>query len=252
MADSADTYALIIGNGADNNMRANALTVDWYGNINCSGIKTDSKINLVSSQNLNYTGGYIQAVNGDANGSVVLIRPGASLIAGGGEYASNRWAVGDILATNEKTFIGADSVVYIESNGGTIANRKTWEFDTSGNITAPNGTVYETKYKTETVTATALYGFGYTSATNGTMYLDVMLPKKINTGSTVSVSAITAGIRGVNGLFCANSTNVLSNISSSTVANSGCLRLTLTGMATNFAANTPVHIYVNSITFTVS
>lgn len=33
VADSADTYALIIGNGADNNTRANALTVDWFGNV---------------------------------------------------------------------------------------------------------------------------------------------------------------------------------------------------------------------------
>lgn len=139
VVDSSDTYALIIGNGTADNARSNALTVDWYGNINCSGIKTDSKINFVSSQNPSYTGGYIQAVKGDANGSVLLIRPGASLIAGGGEYASNRWAVGDITATNEKTYIGADSIVYIESNGNTIGNRKTWEFDTSGNITTPTG-----------------------------------------------------------------------------------------------------------------
>ena len=249
--DSADTYALIIGNGTADNARSNALTVDWNGGVSCSEIKTNNYLRFTSANNPNYQYGYIVAVDGDANGSVLLIRPGASLIAGGGEYASNRWGVGDISVTNEQTFLGADSAVYIESNGGTIANRKTWTFY-NGDITAPNGTVYETKYKTETVTAAALYGFGYTSATNGTMYLDVMLPKKINTGSTVSVSAITAGIRGVNGLVCANSTNVLSNVSSSTVANSGCLRLTLTGMTTNFAANTPVHIYVNSITFTVS
>lgn len=251
VADSADTYALIIGNGSSNSSRSNALTVDWNGGVSCSEIKTNNYLRFTSANNPNYQYGYIVAVDGDANGSVLLIRPGASLIAGGGEYASNRWGVGDISVTNEQTFLGADSAVYIESNGGTIANRKTWTFY-NGDITAPNGTVYETKYKTETVTATALYGFGYTSATNGTMYLDVMLPKKINTGSTVSVSAITAGIRGVNGLVCANSTNVLSNVSSSTAANSGCLRLTLTGMTTNFAANTPVHIYVNSITFTVS
>ena len=37
VADSADTYALIIGNGADNT-RANALTVDWYGNVECGTV----------------------------------------------------------------------------------------------------------------------------------------------------------------------------------------------------------------------
>ena len=137
VADSADTYALIIGNGADNNMRANALTVDWFGGVKCSEIRTDNYIRFTSSHNPSYNYSYIVAADGDANGSVMLIRPGASLILGGGEYASNRWNVGDISVTNEKTYIGADSIVYIESNGGTIGNRKTWEFDTSGNITTP-------------------------------------------------------------------------------------------------------------------
>lgn len=101
-------------------------------------IKTPSKVKLVSSNNESYNGSYIQAVDGDSNGSVVLVRPGASLIAGGGEYASNRWGVGDISVTNEQAYLGADSAVYIESNGATIANRKTWTFF-NGNITTPTG-----------------------------------------------------------------------------------------------------------------
>lgn len=250
VADSADTYAFIIGNGADNNMRANALTVDWYGNINCSGIKTDSKISLVSSQNPNYTGSYIQAVNGDANGSVVLIRPGASLIAGGGEYASNRWAVGDISVTNEQTFIGADSIVYIESNGGTIANRKTWTFY-NGDITAPNGAVYEVPYKDETVTLTGanLIGNGYSGAS--AIYIELPLPKKIAEGSSVNLTTFTAGLRGVNGTIAANGTNLLAN---TTAARSGAggLRLTITGQTTNFTANTPVSAVVANITVVIS
>lgn len=35
--DSSNSYALIIGNGSDNNNRSNALTVDWNGNVSSSG-----------------------------------------------------------------------------------------------------------------------------------------------------------------------------------------------------------------------
>lgn len=33
--DNNDTYALILGNGSDDNNRSNALTIDWNGNITC-------------------------------------------------------------------------------------------------------------------------------------------------------------------------------------------------------------------------
>lgn len=35
--DANDTYAVIIGNGTDNNNRSNALTVDWSGNVSAAG-----------------------------------------------------------------------------------------------------------------------------------------------------------------------------------------------------------------------
>ena len=34
VADNADTYAVIVGNGTADNARSNALTVDWSGNVN--------------------------------------------------------------------------------------------------------------------------------------------------------------------------------------------------------------------------
>lgn len=82
---------------------------------------------------------FMQHIYGNTNGGALLVRPGGPLVIGGGEYASNRWAEGDIAATNESARLGADSAVYIESNGNTIANRKTWTFDTSGNLTTPTG-----------------------------------------------------------------------------------------------------------------
>ena len=102
------------------------------------------------------------------------------------------------------------------------------------------------------VTETACYGYGYTSATSGTMYLDIELSRRIRAGKTVTISAITAAIRGTTGIMKSNASNILSNVDTIAVASSGKLRLTLTGITTAFTANTPVHIYVNSITFSVS
>ena len=135
VADSADTYALIIGNGADNNTRANALTVDWNGGVNMGDdlIFGDPSASVPS---------IIKHVYGNTNGGAIIIRPGSPLIMGGGEYATNRYDLGDIPLTgtgSEDAYLGADRAVHIESNANTIANRKTWDFDASGNITTPAG-----------------------------------------------------------------------------------------------------------------
>ena len=42
IADAADTYAFIIGNGTDNSNRANAFTVDWSGNVAAAGTTTST------------------------------------------------------------------------------------------------------------------------------------------------------------------------------------------------------------------
>ena len=102
-------------------------------------VTTQNKMIFNSADNASYKNAYIEAITGDSNGSIMLIRPGGTLIAGGGEYASNRWNVGDITTSNEKAYFGSDSLLYIETNGNTIANRKTWEFGINGNLTTPNG-----------------------------------------------------------------------------------------------------------------
>lgn len=50
IADSNDDYALIIGNGASENARANALTVDWGGNVIADGSITDGAGNVLSAK----------------------------------------------------------------------------------------------------------------------------------------------------------------------------------------------------------
>lgn len=102
-------------------------------------VTTQNKMIFNSADNTSYKNAYIQAITGDANGSVLLVKPGGTLIAGGGEYALNRWGVGDITTSNEKAYFGSDSLLYIETNGNTIANRKTWEFGINGNLTTPIG-----------------------------------------------------------------------------------------------------------------
>lgn len=194
---------------------------------------------------------WIQHIYGNANGSALLVRPGGPLVIGGGEYASNRYAQGDISASsNETAYLGSDSNVYVESNGNTIGNRKTWAFNTSGQLVAPNGSIYDDQYKNETVSLTALLGPGYTGSSD--CYFEVQLPKKIASGSTVSVTAFKGTVRGVNGYIASFNTDLLSKIASSSRTEAGNLWLQLSGLTTNFTSQTPVHLYVNSITFTVS
>ena len=52
--ESAKKYAFIIGNGSSANARSNALTIDWYGNINANNILASASIDsngLISFKN---------------------------------------------------------------------------------------------------------------------------------------------------------------------------------------------------------
>ena len=197
-----------------------------------------------------YTGAYIKTYSVDANGSDMIVRSGGRFIAGGGEYASNRYNAGSFEGA-EATWIGSDSAVYIESNGNTIANRKKWTFSATGDLIAPNGAVYEAAYKGETVALTSanLIGNGYAGAS--AIYIELPLPKKIAEGSSVNLTTFTAGLRGIKGTIAANGTNLLAN---TTAARSGAggLRLTISGQTTNFTANTPVSAVVSNITVVIS
>lgn len=60
IADSADTYAVIVGNGTADNARSNALTVDWSGNVEASGDVTDGNGNVLSAMlNASLLGDYV-------------------------------------------------------------------------------------------------------------------------------------------------------------------------------------------------
>lgn len=50
VADNADAYAVIIGNGTADNARSNALTVDWTGNVEAAGDIEDGSGNVLADK----------------------------------------------------------------------------------------------------------------------------------------------------------------------------------------------------------
>lgn len=148
--DVGGNARLIVGNGFNDvggtgEMRNNALVLFRDGKVECGDVTVSNENSanayeqiLFKNAGAPYTGSYIRSYDVNATGSDIIVRPGGRLILGGGEYASNRYAAGSFEGT-ESAWLGADGAVFIESNGDTIANRKKWTFDTSGNITTPSG-----------------------------------------------------------------------------------------------------------------
>ena len=77
--------------------------------------------------------------DGDSSGTVVGLGAGGLTIVGGGEYATNRYRVADLADGAEQLYLGSDNSVYIETNGNTIANRKTFTFTAGGHFLMPAG-----------------------------------------------------------------------------------------------------------------
>ena len=81
--------------------------------------------------------------DGDSYGTVVGLGAGGLTIVGGGEYTESRYNVGDLNDTAEYLYLGSDNDVYIETNGNTIANRKTFRFASGGFFLMPAGGTIE-------------------------------------------------------------------------------------------------------------
>ena len=67
------------------------------------------------------------------NGCSIVLKPGGNMFLGSGEAPSNHYALYKSSA-NENTYITADSYLYAQAGGGTIANRKGFRIDASGNV----------------------------------------------------------------------------------------------------------------------
>ena len=195
-----------------------------------------------------------------ASGAISHAEGNFTIASGFASHASGSYTE---AASDYQTAIGkhnivdsSDTYAFIIGNGSYNDRSNALAVKWNGEIIAVNGAVYEYPYKNETVTETALVGYGYAAA-NATpnvynYYFNVPLPKKIADGSTVTVTAIKGSIRSVGGLVVANNTDILTNVAEATRANNGFLRLNIQNLSANWSANTPASIYINSITFTVS
>lgn len=81
--------------------------------------------------------------DGNSSGTVVGLGAGGLTIVGGGEYATSRYNVGDLGDGDEQLYLGSDNDVFIETNGNTIANRKTFRFASGGYFLMPAGGTIE-------------------------------------------------------------------------------------------------------------
>lgn len=82
----------------------------------------------------------ISAANGD--GDAVLLGDGGLTIIGAGEAAPNLWTALGVVAGSENLHLASDSNVYVHSNCQTVADRYSWEFNTAGNLSGPDGGSY--------------------------------------------------------------------------------------------------------------
>lgn len=93
---------------------------------------TDST--LSTTQVTDIIKGYHAHSSTGANGFNLVVYPGGNLFIGGGESAQNLYNTIGVGSTYERTYITADSEIYLEANCDTIANRKGFKINTNGNI----------------------------------------------------------------------------------------------------------------------
>ena len=137
--DSADTYAVIVGNGTADNARSNAATLDWSGNLVTAGDITDGTGNVLSDK-----------IGEDANGDISITR---NITAGG-----NVEAAGDVTdgAGNVLSSTAAHAVISTGSTGG-------WNYKKYADGTF-EATRFSTSGATGTMTQLGSTGIYYSSA----------------------------------------------------------------------------------------
>lgn len=132
---------------------------------------------------------------GDANGTAIRLGAGGATFIGGGEYADNRYNVADINDGDEVLYMGSDGAAYIETNGQTIANRKTFTFGSDGIFNSPstikqNGTAVSLSGHTHSFTPAGTISVKTAGSTNNT--LKPVTAKTVVTGATFN-TVVTGG-----------------------------------------------------------
>lgn len=160
--DSAN-YEVLFSVTADNTTRtegarksANLLFNPSTGNLTFGNGTTAQLISKTPSRTAAFlTVGGSKKTAGTADGTAVRLGAGGVTIVGSGEYADNRYNVADLDDGTESLYMGSDGAAYIETNGQTIANRKTFTFGSDGTFNSPstikqNGTAVSLSNHTHT------------------------------------------------------------------------------------------------------
>lgn len=114
------------------------------------------------------------------NGSEVTISGAGNTFVGGGESPTNlRKALQEsgagtneaYSATSERLYLSADTDIFLSSNCGTVANRKTARYTTAGALILPSHTDYSTGKARNIGAQVSDLTAGSTSLSNGTVWL---------------------------------------------------------------------------------
>ncbi len=135
----------VVGNGTSDTSRADALVLNSTGTLAIGGDFTfgDGTTAVLRAKTPSRTDGILwvgggKKAAGDVNGTVVRLQGGGLMMVGSGEYPTNRYNLADLNDGDETLFLGSDGAVYVETNGQTIANRKTFTFGADGTFNSPS------------------------------------------------------------------------------------------------------------------
>ena len=109
IADSSDTYAVIVGNGTRSNARSNALTVDWSGNVEANNITVaDIDADAITGSNLTLTG--TVTVGADPTSNMEVATKQYVDNAGGFSGSATSLTVRRTLGSSETSYVLNDSI----------------------------------------------------------------------------------------------------------------------------------------------
>lgn len=146
VADANSTYAVIVGNGTDDDHRSNALTVDWDGNVACAGTisaarmartegtvtATTANATIISGVNHCWTNNATTTITVGVNLKSSLANQGLVQVATAPSgYRPPYTVVGSVYVTGQVVNLQA----WIDANGAiSVNNRSGTSVTTSANI----------------------------------------------------------------------------------------------------------------------
>ena len=221
-------YEVLFSVTADNTTRtegarksANLLFNPSTGNLTFGNGTTAQLISKTPSRTAAFlTVGGSKKTAGTADGTAVRLGAGGVTIVGSGEYADNRYNVADLDDGTESLYMGSDGAAYIETNGQTIANRKTFTFGSDGTFNSPstikqNGTAVSLSNHTHTASLatdtgtsaiTLAYGGKYKLTAGGQSVIFTM-PASDNTNTTYTLTKKTSSVAGATSVADTSRTN---------------------------------------------